>query len=273
MGENAYRRARSLSESTECSAQELNRRWWESLPMTYAGWEEDDRRPGKPAEVERAFLESNPWLAGNFDFRKWRGKRVLEIGCGAGAASCLFAKAQAEVVAIDLTVAAARLTRANALGQGLDVAVLNMDAERTAFGPESFDFVFSWGVLHHSGDPEAAFGEVARLLRKGGEGLVMVYNRNSLRYYLKGLYWLLARGRIFGGDSLASVQRHYTDGYYHRHYTSGELVAALAELGLNARRVSVSHMAKKMIPWVPLWLDGYLKRTMGWLLIVEFVKE
>ena len=273
MAENAYQKARDQSEATVGSAQSRNRLWWENLPMTYAAWEGDDRSPGQPAEVEKAFLESNPWLVDNFDFSKWRGKRVLEIGCGAGAASCLFAKAGAEVTAIDLTAAAASLTRANASAQRLDVTVLNMDAEKTAFGAETFDFIFSWGVLHHSSDPNAAFKELARLLRMGGEGLIMVYNRNSLRYYLKGLYWLLAKGKLFEGETMASVQRYFTDGYYHRHYTPAELAAILAGLGLKARTISVSHMAKKMIPYVPLWLDNYLKRTMGWLLIVEFVKE
>lgn len=272
MEDNAYQKARNASESSATSAQELNRQWWEKLPMTYVDWERDERNPGSARQVEAAFLSSNPWLAGHFDFSKWAGRRVLEIGCGAGAASCLFAKGGADVIAIDLTAAAMRLTRDNARQQALDVAVLNMDAEKTAFRSESFDFVFSWGVLHHSSRPEVAFGEVARILKQGGECLLMVYNRNSLRYYFKGLYWLLAKGKLFRGDTLASVQRHFTDGYYHKHYTAAELVAALAAAGLHVSSTAVSHMAKKMIPWIPLWLDEYLKRTLGWLLIVEVSK-
>lgn len=273
MVENAFMRARHLSESASQSAQGLNRQWWENLPMTYAGWEQEVRDIDSFADVERAFLGSNPWIDNNFDFSKWAGKRVLEIGCGSGAAACLFAKAHADVVAIDLTERAAKLTRMNALSQKLNIMTLNMDAEKIAFESGRFDFVFSWGVLHHSSRPLDAFQEVGRLLNLGGEGLIMVYNRNSLRYYLKGLYWLIVKGKIVGGDTLESVQRHYTDGYYHKHYRPTELESVLASLGLKTKKTSIDHMAKKMIPLIPKSLDDFFKRTVGWLLIVEFVKE
>lgn len=273
MEENSFLKARHLAESASQSPQELNKQWWENLPMTYVEWEKDDRLPESFAEVEMAFLQNNPWISNNFNFSKWRDKRVLEIGCGSGAATCLFAKVHANVVAIDLTEMATKLTKMNALGQNLNVEVYNMDAEKTSFESESFDFVFSWGVLHHSSAPQETFREVSRLLCSGGEGLIMVYNRNSLRYYLKGLYWLILKGKLFVGDSLATAQRYFTDGYYHKHYTPAELVSSLASVGLKTKKTSIDHMAKKMVPFIPKNLDDYLKRTMGWLLIVEFVKS
>lgn len=273
MEQNAYLRARQLSESASQTAQQLNKQWWETLPMTYVEWEKDERLPESFIELERAFLQNNPWLGNHFNFSTWKGKKVLEIGCGSGAASCLFAKANANVVAIDLTEIAVKLTKMNAHSQKLDVVVLNMDAENTTFESGSFDFVFSWGVLHHSSNPLQAFNEISRLLCLGGEGLIMVYSKHSLRYFLKGLYWLVVKRKIFAGDSLATVQHHYTDGYYHKHYAPAELVAALAKLGLKTKKISIDHMAKKMIPLIPKKLDDYLKRTMGWLLIVEFIKE
>jgi SAM-dependent methyltransferase len=188
-------------------------------------------------------------------------------------ASCLFAKAHANVVAIDLTEMATILTRTNALSQKLNVVVLTMDAEKTTFESGSFDFVFSWGVLHHSSNPVDAVREVSRLLHSGGEGLIMVYNRNSLRYFLKGLYWLIIKRKILDGDSLATVQRHFTDGYYHKHYTPPELITTLASVGLKTKKTSIDHMAKKMIPFIPKAFDNFLKRTAGWFIIVEFIKE
>ena len=273
MEENSFLKARHLADSASQSSQELNKQWWENLPMTYEDWGKGDRLPKDFAELEKIFLQSNPWIGKNFDFSKWKNKRVLEIGCGAGPATCLFAKAHANVVAIDLTEMAIKLTKMNALSQKLSVDLLNMDAEKTAFESGSFDFVFSWGVLHHTFTPLKAFREVSRLLHVGGEGLIMVYNRNSLRYYLKGLYWLIAKGKFLAGDSLETAQRYYTDGYYHKHYTTAELVSSLASVGLKTRKTSITHMAKQMIPFLPKKLDDYLKRTMGFLLIVEFVKE
>jgi 2-polyprenyl-3-methyl-5-hydroxy-6-metoxy-1,4-benzoquinol methylase len=81
--------------------QDRNRSWWEELPMTYRDWHESDRRT-TIAELECEFLKSNPFLEREF-FTKFRGKDVLEVGCGAGVASYLFAKNGARVTAIDIT--------------------------------------------------------------------------------------------------------------------------------------------------------------------------
>lgn len=273
MEENQFLKARHLADSASQSSQELNKQWWENLPMTYEDWEKSDRLPKDFVVLEKLFLQSNPWVSKNFDFSKWKNKRVLEIGCGSGAVTCLFAKAGANVVAIDLTEMATKLTKMNAHSQELSVEVFNMDAEKTAFESESFDFVFSWGVLHHSSAPLETFREVSRVLRSGSEGLIMVYNRNSLRYYLKGLYWLIVKGKFFAGDTLETAQRYFTDGYYHKHYTPAELASSLASVGLQTKKISIDHMAKKMIPFIPKALDEYLKSILGWFVIVEFAKE
>jgi SAM-dependent methyltransferase len=241
--------------------------------MTYAAWGSADRLPGRAEEfarLERDFLDGNPWLRDQFDFGRFAGRRVLDLGCGSGVAACLLARRGAAVAAADLTRAAATLARRNALGRGLAVGVARMDAERMGLRTAALDFVFAWGALHHTPDTEAALLEVARILRPGGEGLVMVYNRRSLRYWLKGLWWLLGRGRLFRGDTLATVQRFFTDGYYHRHFTAGELRAALRAAGLRPTRVVVTHMGKRYVPVLPGPADAWLKRKVGWLLVAEF---
>jgi len=244
--------------------------------MTYVGWEDTDRVPTSPEEfraVNAQFLRGNPWLERDFDFTARAGERVLEIGCGAGSASCLFARAGASVTAIDLTDQAALLAQANARSQGLAVDVRRMDAEQLGFPDASFDFVFSWGVIHHSRATESIIGEIARVLRPGGRGLVMVYNRNSVRYYLYGLYWLLARGKIFAGHDFVSVQGFFTDGFYQRHFSPEELGAAFDRAGLDTERISLTHTVNKMLPGIPRWLDEWLKRKAGWLLVIEFAKR
>ena len=247
--------------------QERNRAWWESLPMTYESWSDADRSTTRE-RVMAAFVTSNPWLGREY-FTLFKGLDVLDIGCGAGPATCLFASNGARVTAIDLTEAAVTMTKRHT--EGLPVAVERMDAEHLTFADASFDHVFSWGVLHHSANTEAAFAEIARVLRPDGTALIMVYNRASLRYWIKGLEWLFLRGRILRGDTFSSVQRFFTDGYYHRHFTPRELKRALAPLRVT--RISRTHMAKQMIPGLPAWLDGFLKRRYGWLLVAEIVKD
>jgi 2-polyprenyl-3-methyl-5-hydroxy-6-metoxy-1,4-benzoquinol methylase len=269
-------RARLIAERAAADAQGRNRAWWEALPMTYEPWEAAERasqQASSSVELEQTFRDSNPWLRDHFDFTAFRGSRVLEIGSGAGAASCLFAAAGAEVTAVDLTQAAVELTKRNALARGLSIEVQQMDAESLAFADGSFDVVFSWGVLHHTAHTEVAINEVARVLRPRGRALIMVYNRASLRYYLRGLQWLILKRKLFTGDRLSTVQRHYTDGYFHRHFTGRELRKICRTAGLSVSKVSVSHMAKRLVPMVPRVVDEWLKRRAGWLLVVEAFKE
>ncbi len=176
------------------------------------------------------------------------------------------------MTAVDLTEAAVDLARRNAALQGLSVDVRRGDAEDLDCPNASADFVFSWGVLHHTSDTARAVVELARVLRPGGRGLIMVYHRHSLRYFGKGLYWLLVKGKLLRGHSMASVQRFFTDGYYHRHFTAGDLSRMLAGAGLSVRTTAVTHMAKSMVPRVPERLDNWLKGRSGWLLVAEFEK-
>lgn len=267
---------REQVESSSNNPQDLNRRWWERMPMTYVDWGMNKRDLSEHKafhEVQKAFLQNNPWVIENIDFAKFRNKRVLEIGCGSGAAACLFANAGASVTAIDITETSVRLANACAEACGVHMSVHQMDAEQTSFSSDSFDYIFSWGVLHHTSHPLRAFKEVSRLLKPGGEGLIMVYNRSSLRYYLKGLYWLLLKRKIFKGYSLSKVQRFFTDGYYHNHFTAKELALCLSDVGLTTHRISITHISKRMIPFITKRLDEYLKTKYGWLLIAEFHKH
>lgn len=257
MSNNVFLDARSHADSQGRNSQEKNKIWWEALPMTYSGWNDSDRLTVDWAFVEQMFLGSNPWLTKEFHFTDFTEKRVLEIGCGYGAASCLFSKCGAYVTAVDITEAAVHITKANRSAQSLKFDVFVMDAERLDFEDGVFDFCFSWGVLHHSSNPEKAFSEISRVLKSDGRGVLMVYNKNSLRYFVKGLYWLIIKGKIFRSESLDSVQKYFTDGYYHKHYSYKELKLALMRVGLSVDTVAVTHMKKKLARILPMAIDDY----------------
>ncbi len=275
VADNPFLRVRQDADAAGTSSQDLNRLWWERLPMTYAAWEAQSRLPS-PQEIAThltgMYLANNPFLPLRFDFEVFAGQRVLEIGCGAGAAACLFASGGARVTAIDITDQAVDLTRQAAEIVGLTIDVRRMDAERMDFADASFDFVYTWGVIHHSHNTEAVVAEIARVLRPGGRVLCMVYNRDSLRYWLKGLYWLLMRGKVAQGYGFASVQRFYTDGYYHRHFSKREFVRLFARNAMTLERLSITHMAKRMIRIAPRSLDEWLKSRAGWLMVGEFCR-
>ncbi len=258
---------------TEADAQSRNKGWWEAFPMTYECWDAKDRLPATLADfakVDASYFETNPYLKTAVDFAAWKGKRVLEIGCGAGSAACRFAENGAIVTAVDLTEQAVALCRKHAELKGLKMEVLQADAEHLAGLTDGrFDFVYSWGVLHHSSNPSAAYRQVARVLKPSGSWLLMVYHRNSLRYWVKGLYHLLGRGQIFRGESLDTVQRFFTDGYFHKHYSRGGFAKTLAQAGLQPKGTEVTHMSSRMIPAIPERLRQALKRRIGWLLVAR----
>ena len=148
-----------------------------------------------------------------------------------------------------------------------------MTTGTTMFADATFDYVFSWGVLHHSRDTQAAFHQVSRVLKPNGQGMVMVYNRHSLRYFQCGIHALLLRGKIFKGETFKSAQRFYTDGYYHRHFSPRELTECLAKEGLSVDKITITYMKEQMLYKWPKAVDDYLKDKIGWLLVAEFTKK
>jgi 2-polyprenyl-3-methyl-5-hydroxy-6-metoxy-1,4-benzoquinol methylase/uncharacterized protein YbaR (Trm112 family) len=103
----------------------------------------------------------------------FRGKRVLDAGCGNGRFAYYAAKYGADVWAIDLS-SAVEVAHRNTTGAG-SVQVIQADLHQPPFAPESFDFIYSLGVLHHLPDPEAAFRNLLRFVRPGGEVQIYLY--------------------------------------------------------------------------------------------------
>ena len=113
----------------------------------------------------------------NFD--GYRGRRVLEVGCGAGVDLARFAKGGASVVGVDLSSSAIDLARANFEQQRLTGDFRVADGEALPFEDNSFDLVFAHGVVQYTADPERLVEECRRVLKPGGEAVFQVYNRVS----------------------------------------------------------------------------------------------
>jgi SAM-dependent methyltransferase len=116
------------------------------------------------------------------DFANTSGLRVLEIGCGLGTDGAQFARAGAIYTGVDLTDAAVALARRHFDLLGLRGEFRVGDGEELDFADESFDVVYSHGVLHHTPDTARAVGEIRRVLRPGGRAVVMLYHRDSYNY-------------------------------------------------------------------------------------------
>lgn len=108
------------------------------------------------------------------------GQRLLEVGCGIGVDSIQLAKRGYQVTAVDLTENALAVARQFALRRGVSIDFRLGNAEGLDFPDQSFDAVYSFGVLHHTPDIERSVAEVRRVLRPGGAAYVMLYHRDSV---------------------------------------------------------------------------------------------
>jgi ubiquinone/menaquinone biosynthesis C-methylase UbiE len=116
------------------------------------------------------------------DFAGAQGLKVLEIGCGLGTDGAQFAQAGADYTGVDLTEAAVELARKRFELFDLHGTFQTADAENLAFPDETFDLVYSHGVLHHTPETGKAIREIHRVLRPGGRAVVMLYHRGSYNY-------------------------------------------------------------------------------------------
>jgi ubiquinone/menaquinone biosynthesis C-methylase UbiE len=129
-----------------------------------------------------------------------KGKRVLEIGPGAGGHSALFARHGAIVTAVDITQVRADATaeKFKILGTD-DCTAMQGDAEDLPFEDNIFDIVYFNGVLHHTVSTETAMDEVFSVLKPGGRAVIMLYCKNSWHYWIN--MWLcvgILKGKAFG---------------------------------------------------------------------------
>ena len=120
-------------------------------------------------------------------FDEYRGRRVLEVGCGAGVDLARFARGGADTIGVDISPAAIELARANfdQLGLRGDFRVGN--GEQLAFPDDSFDLVYAHGVVQYTADPQRLVDQCRRVLKPGGQAIFQVYNRIS---------WLNALGKL-----------------------------------------------------------------------------
>jgi ubiquinone/menaquinone biosynthesis C-methylase UbiE len=158
------------------------RAFWQANPC---GTKFSDAPPGTRLfyeRVEEHRYEKEWHIPAAAGFTSARGLRVLEIGCGLGTDGAQFAKAGAIYTGVDLTEAAIELARKRFELFGLPGTFQTADAENLDFPEDSFDLVYSHGVLHHTPDTERAVREVHRVLRPGGRAVVMLYHRDSYNY-------------------------------------------------------------------------------------------
>jgi ubiquinone/menaquinone biosynthesis C-methylase UbiE len=220
-------------------------------------------------ELEEYRFDKLRYLPQVVDFISYRGKTILEVGCGVGIDLVRFARGGAIVTGIDLAEVSIELARKNFIHNRLEADLQVMDGEAMTFADNSFDVAYAHGVLQYTHDARRMVGELHRVLKTGGEAIVMVYNKYS---------WLNALSKLM------KVELEHEDAPILRKYSVGEtkeLLKPFSQVRILVERFPVEsklhHGLKarlfnqvfvKTFNSLPLWLV----RPTGWH-IMAFAKK
>ena len=137
-----------------------------------------------------------PFIQKFAQFEKWNGKTVLEIGCGLGIDGIEFAKNGANYTGIDISDKSIELAKTYFDLNNQKGNLLLADDENLPFENDTFDLVYSWGVLYHTPDIRQAIKEIYRLLKSDGRLIIMLYNNLYLRITLSHSLFQLHRFQL-----------------------------------------------------------------------------
>lgn len=200
-------------------------------------------------EARKYFVE--PHISRFAEFERWRGKKVLEIGCGIGTDTINFARHGAEVTAVDLSDKSLEVARRRAAVFGLQDRIRfyqGNSEELSRFLPvERYDLVYSFGVIHHTPHPGAVLDELRKYVGPESTLKVMVYNRRSWKVlwivlgYGKGRFWRREELVARYSEAQTGCPVTYT-------YTPRQGREWLQRHGFEPTEVSVDHIFPYSIP-------------------------
>lgn len=153
---------------------------------------------GEAVDFERHASERyrlEPYIPDFAQFSSSAGLRVLEIGVGMGADYEQWLRAGAMATGVDLSESSLSRARQRCEQAGLKSDLRRADAENLPFTNDSFDVVYSYGVMHHSPDTQRCLDEAWRVLKPGGTARIMLYHHASLTGIMLWLRYGAWRGQ------------------------------------------------------------------------------
>jgi len=238
-------------------------------------------------EVEKRKYFVEPHIPEFADFKKWAGKKVLEIGCGIGTDTINFARAGAQVSAIELSEKSLDLIRQRAKIYGLEDRIklycINAEELSKIVKVEPYDLIYSFGVIHHTPSPEKLIEEIEKYTKPGSVLKIMVYYRYSwkafwiLINYGKGAFWKLKELIAKHSEAQTGSPITYT-------YSKGEAKELLKNFKII--KISVDHIFPYKISdyvkhkytkvwyfsFLPKFFFRLLEKYFGWHLLITAIK-
>ncbi|HMK96958.1 MAG TPA: methyltransferase domain-containing protein, partial [Acidimicrobiales bacterium] len=229
-------------------------------------------------EAERyRYEEYAPWMPRVMEFTNWGGRRVLEVGGGMGTDLAQFALNGAVTTDCDLSTGHLELAEENFALRGLSGTFLQCDAENLPFADNSFDMVYSNGVLHHTPGTRQAIDEIHRVLRPGGRAIVMVYAEMSLHYWRVLVGDIGLRHGLLDEISIGEIMSRTVElsstgaRPLVKVYTAATLRSMFSSF--DRLRITKHQLTPAERPRRLTWLPApWLSRLMGWNLVIKAEK-
>jgi len=228
------------------------------------------------ARVRYALEPHIPQFAG---FSQARELRVLEIGVGMGADYLEWLKAGVQATGVDFSCGSLEKARRRCQLAGYEPDLQLADAEHLPFADQSFDLVYSYGVMHHSPHTVACLGEAWRVLKPGGRARIMVYHHDSMVGLMLWLRYGIFRGKSLRQSVFDHLESPGTKSYTKREIRSMmsgfeeiELEQVLSPGDLLLNRPSLRFRgAIYRIVWAlyPRWVVRSVCRELGLFLLVS----
>jgi ubiquinone/menaquinone biosynthesis C-methylase UbiE len=264
---------------------ETVQQYWDARPCNIRHSAKDVGSKEYFDEVEARKYLVEPHIPGFAEFERWAGKRVLEVGCGIGTDSINFARAGAELTAVDLSGESLGIARqrAEVMGVADRITFRQANAEELSSvvhdGP--YDLIYSFGVIHHTPHPERALAQMRALAASGSTLKLMIYHRRSWK-----VFWILAlqeRGRFWKADELIAKHSEAQTGcpvtFTYTRREAQELVERNAfrvgELEIDHvfpykidKYLEYRYVKEPYFRWMPERLFRAFERRFGWHLLV-----
>ena len=231
-------------------------------------------------EIENNRYKVSPEIFSFAQFTRFRGKKVLEIGVGAGTDFLQWVRAGADTYGVDLTEEAIdhvkhRLSLYNLQASGYAVA----DSENLPFEENTFDLVYSWGVIHHTPNTIKALDEIIRVMKPNGQAKIMIYHRHSLLAFFFWIKHALLKGKPF--KTIADILWFKMESIGTKAYTVKEV-----DKILKSRNVTISEIKpilsyydklerfNPFLRFIATWASKFLGGDkVGWFLTFQFSKK
>lgn len=229
-------------------------------------------------EIEEKRYKREPEILEFANFPSAKGKKMLEVGLGAGTDFINWVRNGANAYGIDLTDESISHVKHRLELEGLEANFAVGDSENLPFEDNTFEFVYSWGVIHHTPDTPKAFREIYRVLKPGGNTKIMIYNRKSMLAYFFWIKHAFLKGKW--GMSINQALFDNMESAGTKGYTIDETKEILKDLPMKDLKIGTYYtyydrlerfnpIFRAVAKFISLFID---KSKRGWFLTVEYTK-